>query len=132
MEVLRGGLLVSVEVNSSTVALPDKRTVEIDALIGCTGYTSDLSIISPRFDPSTPTWSAAQGSNTKPLFELYHNVFSPTAPSSLPFLGNVHFAIGGFLMFELASMAVAQDWSGSSQLPPPYQMNSTIAKQYEW
>jgi dimethylaniline monooxygenase (N-oxide forming) len=111
-------LLVSVEVNSSAVALFDGTCLEIDALISCTHYISDFSIISPRFDPSTPTWSAAQGSNTKPFFGLYHNVFSPTAPSSLPFLGNVHFAIGGFLMFELASMAVAQVWSGSSQLPP--------------
>jgi dimethylaniline monooxygenase (N-oxide forming) len=128
---------ISHVLNSSTIQLDDDRTVEIDAIIFCTGYTSDFSIISPNFDPSTapastPTWSAAQGSNNKPCFKLYNNVFSPIAPSSLAFLGNVHFAIGGFLIFDLASMAIAQVWSNGSSLPSTTRMNNEIEKQHKW
>jgi dimethylaniline monooxygenase (N-oxide forming) len=142
VESLEAGTIESVSgiervLNTSTVELSNNRTLEIDAIIWCTGYTSDFSIIDPRFSPSTPRdstpkWSEAKGSNNKPVFKLYYNVFSPTAPSSLAFLGNVHFAIGGFLVFDLASMAVAQVWSGASSLPSESQMNNEIEKQHEW
>lgn len=92
-------------VDSRTVELDDARQIEVDSIVWCTGYKSDFSIIDPRFDPTappTPAWSNAHGANGKSLFRLYYNVFSVEKPDSLAFLGNVHFAAGGFQIFDLA------------------------------
>jgi dimethylaniline monooxygenase (N-oxide forming) len=122
--------------NTSTVELDDGKCLEIDAIIWCTGYKTDFSIIDPRYDPtaapSTPAWTTAQGSNGKSLMRLWHNVFSAQKPDSLAFLGNVHFAFGGFPIFDMASMAVAQVWKGASQLPSKEQINKEVDEQHAW
>jgi dimethylaniline monooxygenase (N-oxide forming) len=140
VECLESGSIESVKgvkciVNENTVELDDGRRIEVDALIWCTGYKSDFSIIDPRFDPTTPptaAWAAAKGSNGKTLFDLYHNVFSTKKPDSLAFLGNVHFAVGGFLIFDMASMAVAQVWKGSSKLSAKEKIEREVEKHHVW
>jgi dimethylaniline monooxygenase (N-oxide forming) len=121
--------------NNSTVELDDDQQLAVDALIFCTGYKSDFTILSPSFDPSAPptsAWSTARGSNNKPLFNLYLNVFSAIKPDSLAFLGNVHFALGGFHIFDMASMAIAQVFKDAALLPPQSQIDLEIEKHHLW
>lgn len=86
---------------ATEVELQDGTRLEVDAIIWCTGYTSDFSMIEPRFDPTCrpQQWLDASGSNGKSLFRLYHNVFSLEKPGSLAFLGNVSITLGGFPIF---------------------------------
>jgi len=84
-----------------------------------TGYATDYGIVA-GFDPTAQTaadWAAAPGSNGKPLRRLYRNIFSLQHPDSLNFMGAVAFATPAFQLYDLASMAVAQVWKGSSSLP---------------
>lgn len=121
--------------NATQVELDDGRQVNVDALIWCTGYKSDFSIIDPRFDPTeigSTAWTTAPGSNGKSLFRLWNNVFSLEKPDSLAFLGNVHFAIGGFQIFDTASMAIAQVWKGASRLPSQAQMQIDVREHHKW
>jgi dimethylaniline monooxygenase (N-oxide forming) len=121
--------------SGTQVELEDGRQVDVDALIWCTGYKSDFSMIDPRFDPtetSSTAWNTAPGSNGKSLFCLWNNVFSLEKPDSLAFLGNVHFAIGGFQIFDTASMAIAQVWKGVSKLPSQAQMKIDVQEHHTW
>ncbi|KAH8728306.1 dimethylaniline monooxygenase 2 [Phaeosphaeriaceae sp. PMI808] len=120
--------------NATQVELADGSKVDVDALIWCTGYTPDFSIIDPRFDPSasSPEWHAAPGSNGHPFFRLYQNVFSTMKPDSLAFLGNVHLALGGFQVFDMASMAISQVWKGVSKLPLKMEMERDVDEYLVW
>jgi dimethylaniline monooxygenase (N-oxide forming) len=86
---------------ATEVELQDGTSIEVDAIVWCTGYTSDFSVIEPRFDPTCrpQVWLDAPGSNGKSLFRLYHNVFSLEKPESLAFLGNVLITLSGFPIF---------------------------------
>ncbi|KAF2033070.1 dimethylaniline monooxygenase 2 [Setomelanomma holmii] len=121
--------------SGTEVELEDGRKVEVDAIIWCTGYKSDFSIIDPRFDPTAPPtaeWTTAQGSNGKSLFRLWNNVFSLERPESLAFLGNVHFAAGGFMIFDMAAMAISQVWKGASRLPSRAQLIHDVETHHTW
>ena len=140
VDYLERGLIESVKglkriVGDSQVELDDGKTVDVDVLIWCTGYKADFSMLESRFDPTTrpsPAWLSASGSNGKPLTRLYHNVFSLEKPDSLAFLGNVHFTGPGFQIFDMASMAVAQVWKGTSKLPSQDVMESTVDEHHVW
>jgi dimethylaniline monooxygenase (N-oxide forming) len=86
---------------ATEVELQDGSKLDVDAIVWCTGYTSDFSMIEPRFDPTCRPrpWLDAPGSNGKSLFRLYHNIFSLEKPDSLAFLGNVHITLSGFPIF---------------------------------
>ncbi|KAF2128140.1 dimethylaniline monooxygenase 2 [Dothidotthia symphoricarpi CBS 119687] len=121
--------------SETQVELEDGRKVDVDAIIWCTGYKSDFSMLEPRFDPtthSTPTWSTASGSNGKSLARLYHNIFSLEKPDSLAFLGNVQIPLGGFQVFDMASMAIAQVWKGATSLPSLSVMNQAVGEHHAW
>lgn len=121
--------------DTNTVELDDGRQLAVDVIIWCTGYTSDFSIIDARYDPTAPptaAWSAAQGANGKDMFELWQNVFSTHKPESLAFVGNVHFTAGGFQIFDMAAMAVAQVWKGNSKLPGREQMKREVSMHHAW
>jgi dimethylaniline monooxygenase (N-oxide forming) len=142
VDFLESGSVESVKgvkriLSGTEVELEDGKKVHVDVLIWCTGFKSDFSMIDPRFDPTVPytsttAWSSAPGSNSKSMFNLWHNVFSLAKPDSLAFLGNVVFAIGGFQIFDTASMAIAQVWKGASRLPPQAQMEKDVQKHHEW
>lgn len=121
--------------DASRVELDDGNILEADVLIWCTGYKADFSMLEPHFDPTkepSSAWSSASGSNGKPLLNLYHNVFSLEKPDSLTFLGNVHTTLPGFLLFDMASMAIAQVWKGASTLPPLPVMKSIVDAHHIW
>ncbi|KAH7086264.1 dimethylaniline monooxygenase 2 [Paraphoma chrysanthemicola] len=122
-------------INGTAVELDDGRRVEVDVIIWSTGYKANFSMIDPRFDPSAPppdAWTKARGLNGKSLFRLWHNVFSLEKPESLAFIGNVHFAAGGFMIFDMAAMAIAQVWKGASALPPRAQLVHEVEKHHAW
>lgn len=102
---------------------------------GVLGYQADFSLLESRFDPTSPSssaWSKASGANGKPLARLYHNVFSLEKPDSLAFLGNVHTTLSGFQLFDMASMAIAQVWKGSSILPSRLDMEKSVNEHHAW
>ncbi|RAR12845.1 dimethylaniline monooxygenase 2 [Stemphylium lycopersici] len=120
--------------SDTSVELQDGTSVDVEAIIWCTGYKSDFSMIDAQFDPTCypQPWLDAAGSNGKPLFRLYHNIFSVKKPDSLAFLGNVHITLSGFHIFDMASMAVAQVWAKKSLLPSLPAMNAAVDKHHEW
>lgn len=142
-DYLESGKIESVKgfkrvVGGNQVELEDGTRLDVDVLIWCTGYKADFSMLDPRFDPTvremaTPTaWSNAGGLNGKSVFRMYHNVFSVEKPESLAFLGCVAFPIGGFHLFDWASMAIAQVWAGRSQLPSKAAMNAEVDERHAW
>ncbi|KAI4647400.1 uncharacterized protein J4E79_010258 [Alternaria viburni] len=114
-------------VNATEVELQDGTKVDVDAIIWCTGYKSDFSMIEPRFNPECrpQAWLDAPGSNGKSLFRLYKNVFSLEKPDSLAFMAAVHITISGFKIF-------AQVWAGKSSLPSLPDMKLAVDKHHVW
>lgn len=116
------------------VELLDGTRLNIDCIIFCTGYRPNYSIVE-GFDPTTKTttnWANAPGSNGKPLARLYRNIFSLEHPESLAFMGGVAFASPAFQLYDLASMAVAQVWKGTSTLPPKEAMEEAVNEHHAW
>ena len=114
------------------VELNDGEQIDVDAMICCTGYRNDFSIIDRRYDPSIDppaAWSQAPGSKDRPLPRLYQNVFSLEKPDSLAFVGCVWFASGSFCIADIASMCIAQVWVGKSTLPGPEEMSRWTDRQ---
>ena len=120
--------------SNTRVELQDGTSVDVDVIIWCTGYKCDFSMIDAQFDPTChpKPWLDAPGSNGKPLFRLYHNIFSVKKPDSLAFLGNVHITLSGFQIFDMASMALAQVWAEKSLLPSLPAMNAMVDKHHKW
>lgn len=119
----------------STLELTDGTTAEVDTIIWCTGYRSDYTLLDPQVDPTretTPRWKSAPGSRGRLLPRLYQNVFSSDHPDSLAFMGVVWFPAPAFSISDLASMAIAQVWSGKSELPPRLEMNRAIDEHHAW
>ncbi|RMZ67375.1 dimethylaniline monooxygenase 2 [Pyrenophora seminiperda CCB06] len=116
------------------VELQDGTRIDVDAIVWCTGYQTDFSIIDPDFDPTCrpEAWLQAAGSNNKSLFSLYYNIFSLKKPDSLAFLGNVLTAVSGFQLFDMASMAITQVWAGKSQLPSVPDMRTAVQDHHDW
>lgn len=122
-------------VGAREVELDDGTRIEADAIIWCTGYKNDFSLLEKSVDPTrntTPKWATSIGSRGKPLARLYQNIFSLDYPMSLAFMGSVAFATGVFPLYDLASMAVAQVWKGTSNLPSAAKMNQAVDKQHEY
>ncbi|KAF3940055.1 hypothetical protein ABW19_dt0209252 [Dactylella cylindrospora] len=118
-----------------TVELTDGTSLTIDTIIFCTGYKTEYSILEPEYDPTTATtkaWHEAPGSNNKPLPRLYQNIFSLKAPQSLAFLGGVAFPTPAFVIYDLATMAIAQVWKGTSKLPSEIDMEKAVDEHHEW
>ncbi|KAK0377910.1 hypothetical protein CLIM01_04714 [Colletotrichum limetticola] len=126
---------VSCVTGPNEVELMGGRTLKVDAIIYCTGYKPNFSLLDHEADPTadtTPKWTAFQGSRGKPLPRLYQNVLSLKYPDSLAFMGCVAFATGAFVLYDLASMAVVQIWKGNSDLPPQQEMERTVDRHHDW
>lgn len=119
----------------NTVELEDGEEVEdVDAIICCTGYRNDFSLLDRRYDPSSDppaAWREAPGAKDRPLPRLYQNIFSMEAPESLAFLGCVWFPAGALMVADLASMCIAQVWTGKSPLPTAAEMSRWVDGQTE-
>ncbi|KAF1923670.1 uncharacterized protein M421DRAFT_95944 [Didymella exigua CBS 183.55] len=115
-DYLEKGLIESIRgikrITSDTeVGLEDGKILDVDAIMWCTGYQADFSMLEPRFDPTScavAEWSRVSGSNGRRLARICNKVFSLSKPDGLAFLGNVHTTLAGFQLFDMASMAIAQ------------------------
>lgn len=137
---LESGRLVSVPgvkefTGPSEVVLDDGEVLHVDAIIWCTGYMADFSFLDPQFDPtakSPAAWNELQGSRGRPLPRLYKNIFSLERPESLAFIGYVAFPSPAFQTQDLASMALAQIWKGSSKMPSARKMQREVEAHERW
>jgi dimethylaniline monooxygenase (N-oxide forming) len=117
------------------VEMTDGTVIEVDAILFCTGFTVDYSVVGPDADPTrhtTKDWNRAIGSNGKWLPRLYQNIFSLDHPDSLAFMGNLSFMNPAFFMFDLGAMALAQLWSGKSRFPSIDEMNRHVDAHHQW
>jgi dimethylaniline monooxygenase (N-oxide forming) len=105
------------------VELHDGTRLEIDAVISCTGYAADFSLIPDLLPPN-------MSGNSTP--RLYHNIFPPSRADSVAFLNSFNYPTGWFPLVDLASMAVAQIWAGRSTLPSVSVMNDSIDRHSTW
>lgn len=120
--------------NASTVQTADGDQYEVDAILLCTGFSVDFSIVGDA-DPTRATtkeWEHSSGANGRALPRLYQNIFSLDHPDSLAFMGNLSFMNPAFFMFDLASMALAQLWKGTSAFPPKEDMIRQVNEHHEW
>ncbi|CAJ2509013.1 Uu.00g140390.m01.CDS01 [Anthostomella pinea] len=120
--------------DASTVETSDGKQYEVDAIIFCTGFSVDFSVVGDA-DPTratTKAWEETSGSNGRALPRLYQNIFSLDHPDSLAFMGYLSFMNPAFFMFDLASMAVAQLWKGNSAFPPQAEMERQVDQHHAW
>lgn len=117
--------------DEKTIELSDGSHVEVDSIIWCTGYTVDYSILG-KSEPILNRRNGIETGNGRKIPRLYQNVLSLQHPESLAFMGNLSFMNPAFLMFDLATMAVAQIWKGRSALPSQAEMERAVDDQHQW
>lgn len=142
VDELESGNIVSIGVPSkvqgpSTVELERGPAVEVDAVIWCTGYNTDYSILG-EFDPTlnqhserSSGWSLERQRVSR-VPRLYRNIFSLQHPESLAFLGTAAFPAPAFQVYDIATMAVAQLWKTPSRFPPKEEMQRCVDKHIAW
>lgn len=100
--------------NGKDVELADGTTLkDIDAIICCTGYDIDLSIL----DQHDPTLLPNETQDSRYTPRLYQNIFSLQHPQSLAFIGISLVLLPAMLMADLSAMALAQVWSNDPASP---------------
>ncbi|KAJ0302779.1 hypothetical protein COL5a_004600 [Colletotrichum fioriniae] len=122
-------------IDDKTVETTDGKRYEVDAILLCTGFTVDYSVVGPHADPcraTTTDWEKSDGYTGRPLPRLYQNIFSLDHPRSLAFIGHLSFMNPAFFMFDLATMAVAQLWKGASAFPSAAEMEKQVNDQHAW
>lgn len=118
-------------VHESHVELIDGQNLEIDVIIFAIGYDKSYSLLGP-YDPSRhmpQAWKDAPGSMGRPLPRLYQGIFSLDFPDSLAYSEHVGSTLSASINGDLASMALAQVWLGTSKLPPDGEMARSADKQ---
>lgn len=118
-------------VGGDKVGLLDGTTLEVDAVILCTGYEPDFTL-TPDFTPLDSSEGKKAGINEAPLARLYQNIFSVQYADSLAYLNYVALTDGAITVSDLAAMALAQIWKGGYTLPTQDEMNVEIDKHHEW
>lgn len=118
------------------VELLDGTRLEVDAVIFCTGYQANFSIM-PDLDPTraAPTSDKKELKakvNSGPLARLYQNIFEPKYPDSIAYLCYWSFTVGVIPIGDLMTMALAQMWKGAYKFPSEAEMNKEIDKHHEW
>ncbi|KAM4059016.1 flavin-binding monooxygenase-like domain-containing protein [Hirsutella rhossiliensis] len=113
----------------------------LDAIIFCSGYHYDLSIIQGPGYPADPAYapdryerlnSALFYNPQDPFPRLYQGILSERYPESLAVLGHL-FAMKPILAFnDLATMALASVWSGNYLLPCAGEMKADIDAHYNF
>ncbi|RYP24942.1 hypothetical protein DL765_000170 [Monosporascus sp. GIB2] len=140
------------------VLLDDGSAVEVDAVIFCTGYSLDFSIL-PELEmdgacglpllTSGDTQASIRSPREPHLPRLHHMIFPPRWASSVAFLSWMLVVGTAWSVSELASMAVAQVWAASTAreralslppkvhrrpalLPSEVEMNAEVDKYHAW
>jgi dimethylaniline monooxygenase (N-oxide forming) len=125
-----------------SVELTDGSTLDdIDAVVVCSGYHYDFSLVHGAGNPVDPAAApdgyaalAAQRfhSPDSPFPRLYRGILSEQFPDSLCFLGHMVIMRSTFAINDLASMAVAGVWRGDRPLPTAAEMRRDIDAQYDF
>ncbi|KAJ4386623.1 hypothetical protein N0V93_009521 [Gnomoniopsis smithogilvyi] len=108
---------------------------DIDAVILCTGYKADLSVMDGSVETSIPTahgYSSAPDGGA-PLYRLWMNLFPPRYADSLAMLCYSAFGkSNGFSFADVTSMAVSNVFRGVHDLPSLTDMNKWVDEHQDW
>ncbi|KAI3535866.1 hypothetical protein CABS01_00809 [Colletotrichum abscissum] len=113
---------------------------DIDAIIICTGYEYDFSVIKGPGDPTDPAKApdhferinATRFKDPHVQFaRLYRGFLSEEYPESLAFIGHFFILKAPFVFNDLVTMALASLWSGEIPLPSPDSMTKDINRHYD-
>jgi dimethylaniline monooxygenase (N-oxide forming) len=116
-----------------TVELLDGTKLVVDAVVFCTGYEPDFSLVS-GLDPTADVSYNQKNTPYRgpPLARLYQNIFPVKYADSVAYMNYIALTDGAITVIDLASMAIAQIWKGNSRLPSRKEMNETIDKHQKW
>jgi dimethylaniline monooxygenase (N-oxide forming) len=113
---------------------------DIDAIICCTGYSFDFSLLPSSVDPMNPALIPTHLNqvlrSAKPKRQdlvipwAYRGLISISHPHSLAFFGNTIYRRGLFPLYDLISMAVAQLWTNSYPMPTRTEMEAERAANF--
>lgn len=126
---------------SSIVCKDGREIANLDAIIFCTGYFQDYSIIEGPGNPFDPDFSADRFEKYKqarfrkkdqPYPRLFYGLLSERYPSSLAILGHLVTLQTILIQNDLATMALAALWSGSYPLPSQSIIKKQIDQRYEF
>ena len=140
MDLLASNTVVSVTgvrrfTNDNDIELDDGTTITADAVVFCTGYRYDFSIMSPEADPSatsTPEWEASRHNNGLRYPRLYQGMLSPKFPESLAFVGAWRgHSFAAFSNADLSGQAIAQIWKGGYTLPSQQEIDKWCDEHYK-
>lgn len=125
-----------------TVVFKDGSEItDVDAIIFCCGYYHDLSLIKGEGNPADVEYTTdsfeqlkqAKHHITNSQYQrLYHGILSERYPESLAVLGGLTTVRPTFVLYDLATMALASLWSGSYPLPSPRAMKREIDSHYNF
>ena len=105
---------------------------DVDAVIYCTGFTRDFSLVPERAPGGTDEWSLLPNSDGVSLPRLFQSIFPVEDGESLVFLNNFTYSTGFMWIADLASVAVAQVSRGKSALPGREEMERSIDAHHTW
>ncbi|KAM0276608.1 hypothetical protein ACHAQH_006565 [Verticillium albo-atrum] len=144
---LRDGTVITVpgisEVSGPrSVLLTDGRELtDLDAIIICSGYSYDSTIIQGKGDPVDPSqapdnfeqFHSAPFCNPQRRFpRLYHGFLSEQYPESLAVVGQLVIMKPIFVVYDLVAMSIASMWAGNAPLPSKEEMKRDIDGHYKF
>lgn len=125
-----------------SVALTDGSVLEdIDAIVFCTGYQFDFSVIRGAGDPTDSVQAPDhyKAIESAPFYNpddkfarLYKGFLSEQYPESLAFLGHLLIMKPPILLYDIVSMALASVWSGAHAIESPEERREDIDTQYNY
>ncbi|KXH25696.1 TfdA family Taurine catabolism dioxygenase TauD [Colletotrichum salicis] len=113
---------------------------DIDAIIICTGYEYDFSVIKGAGDPTNPAKAPDHFEHVNTtrykdphvhFARLYGGFLSKEYPESLAFIGHFFILKAPFAFNDLVTMALASLWSGKVLLPSADVMAQDINRHYD-
>ena len=122
-----------------SVLLTDGTVLDVDAMIFCSGYLYDFSLVKGAGDPTDPAHAPDHFQRIKATRHyvdafprLYHGIVSEQFPESLAFLGHMITMQAPWVLNDLATMAIASLWSGAYPLPTAEEMAKDINSHYDF
>ncbi|KAF5711677.1 monooxygenase [Fusarium globosum] len=125
-----------------TITLTDGTVLEdVDAIIFCSGYGYDFSIVKGPGDPTDPVIApdhhkrieATKFYGEESRFaRLFHGFVSEQFPESLAFLGHMIIMRPPFVLYDLTTMALASLWSGDYPMPSAEERRRDIDDHYDY
>ncbi|KAM0546701.1 hypothetical protein ACHAPJ_010738 [Fusarium lateritium] len=114
---------------------------DIDALIFCSGYGYDFSVVKGTANPTNPALAPDRHERIKAtkyyvegddFARLYRGFLSEQFPESLAFLGHAIVMKPPFVLYDIFSMALGGLWSGSYPIPGPEERRRDIDDHYDF